>query len=142
MQAIASCRYAYATVQHVLVQPLQYLTNYSVNRHKCFLLTVHIQVYLVDTSYPAKLYCFRNHLLLLEQIHISKPQSSTKMCRWFAYISPSELFRLAWRGSQVKSTPMLQSKSNAPYLNRNHSYLYRLVHHFGYNWRECSRRSK
>jgi hypothetical protein len=37
---------------------------------------------------------------------------------------------------------MLLSKSNAPYLNRNYSYLYRLACHFEYNWRECSRRSK
>lgn len=37
----------------------------------------------------------------------------------------SDLFELVWRGSEVKSTPMLQSKSNAPYQNRNNSYLYR-----------------
>ena len=54
----------------------------------------------------------------------------------------SDLFGLAWRGSEVKSTPMLWSKSIAPYLNRNNSYLYRLAHHFGPNWRECSRWSK
>jgi len=39
----------------------------------------------------------------------------------------SDLFGLAWRGSEVKSTPMLESKPNAPYQNRNNSYLYRLA---------------
>jgi hypothetical protein len=39
----------------------------------------------------------------------------------------SDLLGLAWHGSKAKSTPMLQSKSNASYLNRNNSYLYRLV---------------
>ena len=53
-----------------------------------------------------------------------------KLRRW----STGDLFVLAWRGSQVKS--------NAPCLNRNNGYLYRLAHYFGSNWRECSRRPK
>ena len=53
----------------------------------------------------------------------------------------SDLFGPAWRGSEVKSTPMLQFKYNAPYLDRNNSNPYRLAHHFRYNWRERSRPS-
>ena len=51
---------------------------------------------------------------------------------------------LGRRGVDLRSNPLQcsKSKSNAPYLNRNNSYIYRLVHHFGSNWRECSRRSK
>jgi len=49
----------------------------------------------------------------------------------------SDLFGPAWRGSKVKSTPMPQAKSNALYLDRKNSYLYRLARHFGSNWREC-----
>jgi hypothetical protein len=55
------------------------------------------------------------------------------------WVGKQSVIYLAWRGSEVKSTPMLQSKSNAPYLNRNNSYLYRLARHFGSNWREYSR---
>ena len=45
----------------------------------------------------------------------------------------SDLFGLAWRGSEVKSAPMLQSGSTAPYLNRNNCYPYRLARHFRSN---------
>jgi len=39
-----------------------------------------------------------------------------------------DLFGLVWRECEVKSTLMLQSRSNAPYLNRN-NYLYGLACH-------------
>ena len=57
-------------------------------------------------------------------------------------ILSSDLFGLARHGSEVKSTPLLQSKSNAPYLDRNNSNLYRLTRYFGSNWHECLRLSK
>ena len=39
----------------------------------------------------------------------------------------SNIFGPAWRGSEVKFTPVLRSKSNATYLDGNNSYLYRLA---------------
>ena len=56
------------------------------------------------------------------------------------WVTFQSVIYLDWRGVDLRSNPLqLQSKSNAPYLNRNNSYLYRLARNFGSNWRECSR---
>ena len=54
----------------------------------------------------------------------------------FDVLLSRDLFGPAWRGSEVKFIPMLQSKFNPPYLDRNNGDLYRLARHFGSNWRE------
>ena len=73
---------------------------------------------------------------LIDSFYIPEPPSSAA---YLLAIMGKPTANVAW--IEVKSTPMLQSKSNAPYLNRNSSYLYRLARHFGSNWPECSRQS-
>lgn len=46
-QAIASCRYAYATMQHAPNLPLQYLINHPIGGYKCFSPAIYVQTFLV-----------------------------------------------------------------------------------------------
>ena len=60
MQAIACCRYAYATMQHARILPLQYLINHSISGYKFFLPAVYIQAYLVWISIISTIVSFTN----------------------------------------------------------------------------------